>query len=101
MFATSTNRAVGTTHTVGTTQDDVRLALLNYGSRNGYRVVTADEVSDCLSGFNRDEIKKCLDQLANEELLTRFAGRYCFNKEIPFHVKDAAKRRKVASDDRA
>jgi len=95
MFAISTNRAGGTSH------DDVRLALLNYGSRNGYRVVTADEVSDCLSSFNREEIKKCLDQLATEELLTRFAGRYCFNKEIPFHVRDAARRRKAASDDRA
>jgi hypothetical protein len=36
--------------------------------------------------------------LANEELLTRFAGRYCFNKEIPFHVRDAARRRKPPSD---
>ena len=95
MFAISTNRAGSTSH------DDVRLALLNYGSRNGYRVVTADEVSDCLSSFNREEIKKCLDQLATEELLTRFAGRYCFNKEIPFHVRDAARRRNTASDDRA
>jgi hypothetical protein len=107
MFAISTNRAarttdpLGTTHTVGTNDDNVRLALLNYGSRNGYRVLTADEVSDCLSGFNRDEVKKCLDQLANEELLTRFAGRYCFNKEIPFHVRHAARRCKAASDDRA
>ena len=73
--------------------DDIRLALLNYGARNSYKVVTADEVSDSLIDFNRDEIKRCLDELANEELLTRFVGRYCFNKEIPLHVRAAARRR--------
>jgi hypothetical protein len=78
---------------VRTTRDDVRLALLNYGLRNGYRVVTADEVSETLRSFSRDDIKGCLDQLANEELLTRFAGRYCFNKEIPFQVRDAMRRK--------
>jgi len=81
MFAISTNR------------DDVRLALLNYGSRNGYRVVTAEEVSESLIGFSRDEIRKCLDQLASEELLTKFTGRYCFNKEIPFHLRMALRRK--------
>jgi len=78
---------------IRTKSDDVRLALLNYGSRNSYRVVTAEEVSESLVGFSRDDIKKCLDQLANEELLTKFTGRYCFNKEIPFQVRAAARRR--------
>jgi hypothetical protein len=81
MFAISINR------------DDVRLALLNYGSRNSYRVVTADEVSQTLTEFNRDEIRTCLDQLANEELLTRFVGRYCFNKEIPFQLRTSLRRK--------
>jgi len=80
---------------VSTNCDDVRLALLNYGSRNGYRVVTAEEVSQSLIGFDRDDIRRCLDQLASEELLTRFAGRYCFNKEIPYQVRAAARRRKA------
>jgi hypothetical protein len=72
---------------IGTSCDDVRLALLNYGRRNGYRVVTADEVSESLVEFSRDDIRRCLDELANEELLTRFVGRYCFNKEIPFQLR--------------
>jgi len=76
----------------GTIPDDVRLALLSYGSRNSYRVVTADEVSQTLVGFSPDEIRQCLDQLATEELLTRFVGRYCFNKELPFPLKSVAAR---------
>ncbi len=78
---------------IGTNCDDVRLALLNYGSRNSYRVVTADEVSQTLREFNPEEIRRCLDQLANEELLTRFAGRYCFNKEIPFQLRMSLRRK--------
>ena len=80
---------------IRTNCDDVRLALLNYGARNSYRVVTADEVSESLIGFKCEDIRRCLDQLANEELLTRFAGRYCFNKEIPNQVRAAAKGRKA------
>jgi hypothetical protein len=76
---------------ISTNCDDVRLALLRYGSRNSYRVVTADEVSESLVGFNLEEIRRCLDQLANEELLTKFTGRYCFNKEIPFPIRAAAR----------
>jgi hypothetical protein len=78
---------------IQTNCDEIRLALLNYGARNSYKVVTADEVSESL-GFNRDDIQRCLDDLANEELLTRFVGRYCF-KEIPFQVRVAARRRKA------
>ena len=78
---------------ISTNCDDVRLALLNYGARNGYRVVTAEEVSESLVGFRREDIRRCLDQLANEELITRFAGRYCFNKEIPFQLRSAIRRK--------
>lgn len=63
--------------------DKVRFMILAFGSEHTFRVLTVDEVAHEFPNVKKDVIRSQLDELAREELVTRFAGRYCFNKTIP------------------
>ena len=63
--------------------NDVKLLLLAYGIGRGYRVLTFEEIAQAHEHVSRQVIRQGLDQLAAEDLVSRFAGRYCFNKPIP------------------
>jgi hypothetical protein len=72
--------------------DNLRLMLLAYGLENAYRVITLEEIAQSLRHFRKDEIRNGLDNLAGEGLLMKFAGRYCFNKAIPFEIRNDIER---------
>ena len=72
--------------------ENLRLMLLAYGLENAYRVVTFEEIAHSLRYCRRDEIKNGLDQLFQEGLLMKFAGRYCFNKSIPNEIRNHIER---------
>ncbi len=61
----------------------LRLMLLDYGLDNEYQVVTLDEITRAIPHVEKELLREGLDLLAEEGLVTRFAGRYCFNKPIP------------------
>src|SRR5689334_20853746 len=63
--------------------ESLRLILLAYGIDHSYRVVGIEEIAQSVPHARRDEIREVLDRLAKEGLVTRFSGRYCFNKSIP------------------
>jgi hypothetical protein len=67
--------------------ENLRLMLLAYGLDNAYRVVTFREIARSLPHARRDEIRSELARLADEGLLMKFAGRYCFNKAIPVEIR--------------
>jgi len=66
-----------------TAPESLRLILLAYGIDHSYRVVGVEEIAQSVPHARRDEIREVLDRLAKEGLVTRFSGRYCFNKSIP------------------
>ena len=63
--------------------DSLRLMLLAYGIDHAYRVISLEEITHSLPHVRRDEVRTVLETLAQEGLVTRFSGRYCFNKAIP------------------
>ena len=65
----------------------LRLILLAYGIDHSYRVVGVEEIAQSVPHARRDEIRDVLDGLAKEGLVTRFSGRYCFNKSIPIELR--------------
>lgn len=67
--------------------ETLRLILLAYGMDHAYRVVGIDEIVHAVPHAGRQEIREILDGLANEGLVTRFSGRYCFNKSIPIELR--------------
>jgi DNA-binding Lrp family transcriptional regulator len=70
----------------------LRLMLLAYGLENAYRVITFEEIAHSLRAFRKDDIRNELDRLADEGLLMKFSGRYCFNKAIPNEVRNHIER---------
>ena len=68
--------------------ETLRLRLLAYGLDNAYRVVTLEEITQSLRQFNRDQIRDELNRLADDGLLMKFSGRYCFNKAIPKEIRN-------------
>ena len=70
----------------------LRLMLLAYGLENAYRVITFEEIAHSLREFRKDDIRNELDRLADEGLLMKFSGRYCFNKAIPNEVRNHIER---------
>jgi hypothetical protein len=70
----------------------LRLMLLAYGLENAYRVITCEEIAHSLRAFRKDDIRNELDRLADEGLLMKFSGRYCFNKAIPNEVRNHIER---------
>lgn len=67
--------------------ENVRLMLLAYGMDHTYRVISLEEISQFLPHIKREVIREGLDLLAEEGLVTKFAGRYCFNKMIPLELR--------------
>lgn len=63
--------------------ENLRLILLSYGIDHAYRVISLEEIAHAIPHVRRDEVQKMLEHLAQEGLVTRFSGRYCFNKAIP------------------
>ena len=63
--------------------ENVRPIILGFGLRHAYRVLSFDEIAQQIPSVARIELKETLEQLANEGLVTRFSGRFCFNKAIP------------------
>jgi hypothetical protein len=65
----------------------VRLIVLGFGLSHAYRVLGVDEIAHALSYIERRELKAALERLADEGLVTRFSGRFCFNKPIPGELR--------------
>ena len=65
----------------------VRVMVLGYGLVHPYRVVSLDEISQAAGIPDRDLAKAVLEDLAQEGLVTRFSGRYCFNRTIPAELR--------------
>lgn len=77
--------------------EDLRLMLLAYGMDHAYRVINLDEIAHSIPHVRRDEVRNVLEGLAHEGLVTRFSGRYCFNKAIPMEVRQSIERLITAS----
>jgi hypothetical protein len=69
--------------------ESLRAMLLAYGINHAYRVVTLEEINHAMPNVRGDEVKRVLERLAQEGLVTRFSGRYCFNKAIPGEVRQS------------
>jgi hypothetical protein len=61
----------------------VRPIVLGFGLRHAYRVLSLDEIAQEIPNVGRIQLKETLEELATEGLVTRFSGRFCFNKAIP------------------
>jgi len=57
--------------------------LLAFGLSKAYRILTLDEIVGSIGQISREAVREALERLAEESLVTRFVGRYCFNKAIP------------------
>jgi hypothetical protein len=66
-----------------------RLLVLGFGLNHEYRVLGLDEIADNLPHLGRKQLKEALESLANEGLVTRFSGRFCFNRAIPAELRNA------------
>lgn len=69
-----------------------RLIVLGFGLSNAYRVMGLDEIAHRLPHLGRKQLKEALESLANEGLVTRFSGRFCFNRAIPEEIRSAVER---------
>lgn len=72
--------------------ENLRLMLLAYGLNHSYRVVSLDEIVHSIPHGQRDEVRNVLEDLAREGLVTRFSGRYCFNRAIPVELRQDVER---------
>jgi hypothetical protein len=72
--------------------ESLKLMLLAYGIDHAYRVVSLDEIAHSIPHAPRDEVREVLEFLAQEGLVTRFSGRYCFNKAIPVELRQDIER---------
>jgi predicted transcriptional regulator of viral defense system len=72
--------------------ESLRAMLLAYGINHAYRVITVEEISHAMPNVRGDEVRKVLERLAQEGLVTRFSGRYCFNKAIPGDLRQSIER---------
>lgn len=70
-----------------TAADQVELLLLGFGTAHAYRVFSLSEVADAMPHISKELLRQSLERLADRGLLTRFAGRYCFNKDVPCDVR--------------
>lgn len=72
--------------------ENLRLLLLAYGINHAYRVISLEEIAHSIPHIRRDEIREVLEELAQEGLVTRFCGRYCFNKTFPIELRQDIER---------
>lgn len=69
--------------------ENLRLMLLAYGMDHEYRVVSLAEIAHSIPHVEKDDVRTVLEHLAQEGLLTKFSGRYCFNKAIPIELRQS------------
>jgi RIO-like serine/threonine protein kinase len=69
--------------------ESLRAMLLAYGINHAYRIVTLEEINHAMPHARSDEVRSVLERLAQEGLVTRFSGRYCFNKAIPGDLRQS------------
>ena len=67
--------------------DYSKLIVLGFGLSHAYRVLSLEEIANGVPLLGRSELKQTLEWLANEGLVTRFSGRFCFNKAIPSELR--------------
>lgn len=67
--------------------ESLRLMLLSWGMDHSYRVISLEEIAHAIPHVSRDEVQTVLENIAQEGLVTRFSGRYCFNKAIPNELR--------------
>jgi hypothetical protein len=72
--------------------DNLRLMLLAFGIGHAYRVIGLEEIANNIPHVRRDVIRTGLDRLAEESLVTKFSGRYCFNRTLPVELRRAVER---------
>ena len=72
--------------------DNLRLVLLAFGIGHAYRVISLEEIARTLPHVRKDVIRTGLDCLAEESLVTKFSGRYCFNRALPVELRRAVER---------
>lgn len=70
----------------------IRLLALGFGLSHAYRVLSLGEIAASIRHVSLQDLRETLEQLASEGLLTRFSGRYCFNKAIPAELRNAVGR---------
>ena len=73
----------------GVSPEYSRLLVLGFGLSHEYRVLGLDEIANNLPHLGRRQLKEALESLADEGLVTRFSGRFCFNKAIPAELRNA------------
>jgi hypothetical protein len=61
--------------------------LLAYGIEHAYRVISLEEIAHSIPHAIREEVRHGLEHLAQEGLVEKFSGRYCFNKIIPADLR--------------
>lgn len=67
--------------------ESLRLMLLAYGMDHAYRVISLEEIAHSIPYVRKGEVREVLEHLAQEGLVTRFSGRYCFNKAFPTELR--------------
>ena len=72
--------------------DNLRMMLLAYGMGNAFRVISLEDIAHSLPHVSKELIRKGLDCLAEESLVTKFSGRYCFNRHVPNELRHAVER---------
>jgi hypothetical protein len=72
--------------------DNLRLMLLAYGIGHAYRVISLEEIAHTMPHVRKDLIRTGLDRLADEALVTKFSGRYCFNRAVPVDLRRTVER---------
>ena len=72
--------------------DNLRLMLLAYGMGNAFRVISLEDIAHSMPHVSKELIRKGLDCLAEESLVTKFSGRYCFNRPVPNELRHAVDR---------
>jgi hypothetical protein len=67
--------------------ENLRMMLLAFGVIHAYRVISLEEIAHAIPHVPKDFIRGGLELLAEEELITRFANRYCFNRPLPVELR--------------
>ncbi len=73
-------------------QESLRAMLLAFGMEHAYRVISLEEIAHEIPYAGKHEVRSLLEDLAREGLVTKFSGRYCFNKAIPVELRHSIER---------
>lgn len=73
-------------------QESLRAMLLAFGIEHAYRVISLEEITHEIPYARKHEVRSLLEDLAQEGLVTKFSGRYCFNKAIPIELRHSIER---------